>query len=628
VSVRRSDALLLLEPRVRLRLVAIVILSLLLVLVLVAGGAMLWVTSLDYRSLAERKGSEALGRKVTIGALKIGWGDPLTIELRDLRVANAPWGTRPEMVKLEHLYAQIDVRALLKGTIRYRRLDVTRPDILLERDAKGSGNWKFAGGASSGGFAIMPKDRTQFPSLLDFTLHDATITYRTSSGKPLVIALKQAAVQSPGEDQPVTLSADGAYNDLPATLKATTDSFITLRDGSAPFGEDFTLANADSSIAFKGRLMNPLDFDLIDKAALTIDSKNFGKLLEAFDAGLPAEFPVKLNGELSRQGNHWQIDGIQGALAENPVTGRFVLDEAQRGGTDKMAIKARSDTLVLDSLLGKSKPSKSGDWKSIALQLPEKTAPEIHADLAAGRLKYGKTTLADFALVATAAPGSADIDSVKFAMAGTTFEANGTAKSDGKTTRLHVNAGLPGGNLSDLLKTLDAETDQIAGEISARIALDASGTKLGEALAHADGSAVFAMIDGKVSRDVIEKASVDLRTVFRKGKGMSAVKCLLGVATVKNGIAQVSPLILRTPDATLTGGGTIDLQKNALDLTIRSDPKSTGFFALDLPIRISGALDAPSAAPDSKSKFKANLALPDLPKAIRQVAEHSGCLEG
>jgi uncharacterized protein involved in outer membrane biogenesis len=293
-----------------------------------------------------------------------------------------------------------------------------------------------------------------------------------------------------------------------------------------------------------------------------------------------------------------------------------------------MEIKARYDTLVLDSLLGKRKESKANDWKSIALQLPDKTAPEIKADLAAKRLKYGKTTLSGFALAGTVGPGVVDLDSVQFAMAGATLEANATAKRDGAATRLHVNAGLPGANLNDLLSTLGAATHQIAGKISARVVLDTTGSKLGEALAHADGSAVFAMIDGKVSRDVLEKASADLRTLFRKGEGMSKVKCLLGVAQVKAGVAQVSPLILRTPEATLTGGGTIDLAKNTVDLTIRSDPKSTGFFALDIPIRISGALDAPKAGPDSKSKLKPSLALPDLPKSIRQVAENSGCLEG
>ena len=63
-------------------------------------------------------------------------------------------------------------------------------------------------------------------------------------------------------------------------------------------------------------------------------------------------------------------------------------------------------------------------------------------------------------------------------------------------------------------------------------------------------------------------------------------------------------------------------------MSSRSDPKSTGFFALDIPIRISGGLDAPNAAPDSKSKFEPSLALPELPKPIRKVAEESRCLEG
>jgi AsmA family protein len=614
----------------RLRHVAIAIISLLLVLVLLAGGGVLWLMSLDFRALAERKASEALERNVTVGALHIGWGDPLTLEIRDLRIANMPGGSRPDMVTLEHLTALIDVGPLLKGVLQYRRLEVTRPDILLERDDKGVGNWKFAGGgggSAPGGFAIVPKDRTQFPTMLDFTLHDATITYRTSSGKPLVVALKQAAIQSPAEDQPITLTAEGAYNDLPATIKATMDSFITLRNGAVPFGQDILLTNKDMTIALKGHAMKPLDFDQVE-GALTIDTKNFGKLLEAFDAGMPANFPAKLTGDFTHAGNHWQIDGIEGSMAGNAMTGAFVVDEGPRGGTDKMAIKARYDTLVLDTILGKRKESKNQDWKSIELQLPDKESPQIKADLAAKRLKYGKTSLSGFAMVGTIGPGAVDLDSVQFAMAGTTFEANAKAGAAGKGTRLRINAGLPGGNLSDLLKTFGAETDQIAGQISARIALDATGSKLGEALGNAQGHLVFAMIDGKVSRDVIEKASVDLRTIFRSGEGMSRVKCLLGVAAVKNGVAQISPLILRTPEATLTGGGTIDLLNNKLDLTIRSDPKSTGFFALDIPIKIAGALDAPSAGPDSKSKFKPNLALPDLPKSIRQVAEHSKCLEG
>ena len=249
----------------------------------------------------------------------------------------------------------------------------------------------------------------------------------------------------------------------------------------------------------------------------------------------------------------------------------------------------------------------------------------IKADLAAHRLRFRTYALSDFALAGASGPDRVSVDTLKFALAGGDFQAKATAESAGKATRLHLTAGLPNGDLGALLKTLGMATDQIAGTLSTRVELDAIGAELGDALAHSNGFAVLAMVDGRVSRDLLEKASTDLRTLFRKGEGMSPVGCLLGVARIQDGVATLSPLTLRTPDATLRGAGTIDLVSNKLDLRIKSDPKSTGFFALDIPIRISGGLDAPSAKPMAQADFKQQAAPADLPKSITQVAESSGC---
>src|SRR5262249_1948166 len=144
-------------------------------------------------------------------------------------------------------------------------------------------------------------------------------------------------------------------------------------------------------------------------------------------------------------------------------------------------------------------------------------------------------------------------------------------------THLTLEAGLPGADIAKLLALLGVQTDQISGEVSARVEAETTGAKLGDALAHLDGSAVIAMVGGKVSRNLVEKASADLRTVFRKGEGMESLRCLLAVATVKDGVATLGPLVLKAPEATLAGGGTVDLKTNRLDLHIRSDPKSSGF---------------------------------------------------
>jgi len=104
----------------------------------------------------ERQASDGLQRRVTIGAFKVGWGDPLAIEFSDLRIANASWGSEPEVVRIGHLSALIDVHALLRGVLRYESLRIEDATIVLERDQAGAGNWKFANGGLGGGVAIVP----------------------------------------------------------------------------------------------------------------------------------------------------------------------------------------------------------------------------------------------------------------------------------------------------------------------------------------------------------------------------------------------------------------------------------------------------------------------------------------
>jgi len=104
--------------------------------------ALLWLT-LDLRPLVERTASASLDRRVTIGSLRIGWGTTLTVALRDLRIANADWGSVPDMVRISALSAEIDVWALFRGVLRFDKLDLEAPRVILERSGDGAVNWRF-----------------------------------------------------------------------------------------------------------------------------------------------------------------------------------------------------------------------------------------------------------------------------------------------------------------------------------------------------------------------------------------------------------------------------------------------------------------------------------------------------
>ncbi|MET1028903.1 MAG: AsmA family protein, partial [Dongiaceae bacterium] len=90
-------------------------------IVLLVVGAVVAFYTVDLRSFAEKRISDSLDRRVSIGSLQIGWGNPLKVELRNLQLANAPWGSTPNMVEVESLSAEIDTKALLSRQVRYRK---------------------------------------------------------------------------------------------------------------------------------------------------------------------------------------------------------------------------------------------------------------------------------------------------------------------------------------------------------------------------------------------------------------------------------------------------------------------------------------------------------------------------
>jgi AsmA family protein len=599
---------------------------------LAVGAAAVWLMTADLQPLAERKLSESLERPVKVGALTIDWGDPLTVDIQDVSIANPSWADQPQMLTLAHVFARIDVGPLLHGTLRYQELDVEKLVLVLERDQKGIGNWKFGAAATDGkshpslmpGPAVVPKDRTQMPTLLNFTMSDSQIRYRTSSGHWLTIDLAKTTVHTTGNDQPITVTAEGAYNKIPENLQLGGESFEKLRDAGRPFGMNFALTNALNAINFQGTSMDPLDFDGI-KGTLTIDSKKLSALLKVFDADVPADLPLSIAGPFAHSDDHWALDDAKGDLGGNPFTGALALDEGPRGGTDRLAITLNFDRLLLDSVVdrigGGGGPADSGKTK---LDMPGKQSPEFKLQLAAGKFQFRKVALSNVSIAGSVGPGHMNIDRLRFPFAGAVLNAKGSAKDQGKVTAVALSADLIGANITDFLKTFDIQTSEIAGKVDASFDLAGTGTTLDNLLADGDGEAVLAMREGKVSKDVLEKASTDLRTVFRKGEGMSRVDCLLAVAKIRNGVATISPLSLHSPDATLVGGGAIDLRKRSIDLVIKSDPKSTGFFALDIPIHVTGPLAHPSAAPASKSKLPAPPPVSLLPQA-KQLAQQSGC---
>ena len=127
------------------------VIAVLLVAVVVAGVAVL--TSMDfneYRGLIAEQVKAATGRDLTIaGDLRLDISLTPAVAVEGVTFANAPWGSRPEMVTLRRLEVEVELLPLLTGDVRVTRVVLIGLDALLETDAKGRGNWAFAAPAEA-----------------------------------------------------------------------------------------------------------------------------------------------------------------------------------------------------------------------------------------------------------------------------------------------------------------------------------------------------------------------------------------------------------------------------------------------------------------------------------------------
>jgi len=597
-------------------------------LAVVAGGAFaLWLSTADLKPILERQASDGLQRRVTIGAFKVSWTAPLAIEVSDLRIANAGWGSVPDMVRVGHLSGLIDVRALLRGVLRYENLRIEDLTVVLERDPAGIGNWKFGGGGLGGGLAIVPKNRTQFPTLIDFALARGLVTYRTTSGKILSIALDRIVARATGDDTPIVLQGNGTYNDVAATFDATFESSVALRDAGRPVAATIAIAGKDTTLAFDGTMTEPVDFEGV-RGPLTLEARTLNGLLKLFGVDATAKLPLAIAGDLKRDGDDWSLSKAAGKLAENTFAGALGLHEGGRGEPDDISADLAMKTLDLDGLMSALGHDKTkSDVATLPLRL-DLNGVNLTTQLSADQVTLASGRFAAVKLDGKLAAGDVTLRGLAFALAGGTVSASGSLQAGG---HLALTAFLTKAAADAVAQLVGSDGGEIRGRLDGGVTLDMTGKTLGAALKTSHGAAIMTMTDGDVARELLERVSADLRTIFRAGDGRVPVTCLLGVLTLKDGIGLLSPLRLESQEATLMGAGSIDFAGKRLDLRLQSDHDTTGFFALDVPIAVKGLFTALAVTPlmgadaHPLTATDGNAAMEALPAALHKLASGGTC---
>ncbi|TDH62838.1 hypothetical protein E2C06_09080 [Dankookia rubra] len=598
-------------------------------LLVLAGGGLLLLGRVDLAGFAAARAEAALGRRVTIGSLHVTPGRWLRLEVTGLRIGNVEGGTRSDMVELNRASAEVELASLLQGPPVLRAVAVDGLTVLLERTADRTRNWRFGAPKPP---REGPGDRSGLPTLLDAALRDSELLFRTSRGHVLRTRLHHATIRTEDDQAPLLLRAAGTYNDVPVSLDATLGPTALLRDAARPYGTRLHLASGTTTLSFDGTMTDPLDVDGADGRAVLRAPTPEAILALAGASEAELDASLDLEGRLEHRGNVWRLSAAKGQLAGEAVTVRLAqFTEGGTGRPDAVAVDLGFGRLDLNRRLAAGRRAGTAE-ADLPLAVSDEPDPLLAAKLTVEDLVYSKLQARDVAFEGSLMPGRIAVESFGLTTSGARVIASGQVDRRGTGGAVSAEVRLQDGELDTMRRAFGLRELPLSGRLNGWVAVAAEGATLNAAASGARVSAVVAMQGGRIAREVIETASIDLRLLFRSAQGTTPVSCLLGMLDMRAGVGEVAPLRIRSAEGTVAGTASFDLNRRQVDLVAGSVRSTTDFWALDIPVRVYGSFASPSIRParwseDGRARLAAADDVAPLPARLRDFARANPCYQ-
>jgi uncharacterized protein involved in outer membrane biogenesis len=524
----------------------------------------------------------------------LAWTPRITVN--DIELANTDWGSKPEMMTLDRLQFSIRLLDLLKGDVVLPEIHLSKLDALLEKSAKGKGNWAFKTDKKD------ETDRTEIPKIDNLTLEDSKLVYRDPTTDTELNLTASAA--GAAKEQGVRLQGRGRFEGERFTLKVQGGSLLELWEKSKPYPVDVKMAAGDTKIAVEGTFADPVQLQE-PKLSIDLQGDTLAKLSPFIGVPLAETPPYKFTGHVTRSGEQWLINDLKGNMGSSDIAG----DVAYSSPKDRPFLKAdiKSKRLDFKDLVGfigadptpeeKEKPrifpdkpydpeamrSADGD---VSFYSDNIVTPNLPVDEFKTRLQmdHGKLTLdpLNFRIDIGQITAAIQLDASKDLIA---------TKADVKIRKVP-------------LRRLLAETqfkEESDGMFFGQIILDTTGNSVAEMLGRGNGDVTLLMEQGRISNLLIELAGLDvaesLGFLLTKDKS-TRIRCIIGNFKVNQGIMKTAPFVIDTTDTNINIEGHIDLRQETANLRLKASPKDPSILSARVPVNVTGKLKSPKVMPD------------------------------
>lgn len=565
-----------------------------------------------FKGPIERQVEARTGRKLEIGGnLDVDLGRVPVIRADALSFANASWAKQPLMASAQRLELAIEFWPLLKGEVHIPDIRLSQPRVYLQTDREHGGNWVF--NSAGGG---------ELPTFRRIWIDEGRLEFLDPAGKT-DIRLDIASRQPRREDAapPVEVAGKGRWKNNAFTLQGRAESPLELRDTLNPYRLDLRAAAGATRAHARGELVDPFhlrDFDL----RFALSGKNLADLYPLIGVAIPPTPPYALDGRLRRADALWRYDGFTGKVGDSDLAGDASVDTAgQRPYLRADLVSKRLDFDDLAGFVGAAPQRGRGESTNPELaaqdarqdararllpdtpyRLDKLRAMDADVKLKAARIEAPGWPLDDMQAHLLLENGLLKLDPLNFGVADGDIRSTIRMDARAATLRTHADIRAQRLNLAKLMPGVKLGQDAI-GKVGGRIALTGSGNSIAAMLGGSDGSVAVGMGQGQISNLLMEFTGIDVAEILKfklTGDHKIPIRCGFGDFAVENGVMTAKSLAFDTSDTVLVGSGTIDLNRETLDLTIRPRPKDRSLLALRTPLLVTGTFKKPNARPDYK----------------------------
>lgn len=321
------------------------------------------VKSLDinqYRGLIAEQVAKATGRDLAIrGDLNLALSLTPSLVVEDVALANIPGGSRPEMVTVKRLEAEVALLPLITGTVKIDRLVLVEPDVLLEVTEQGQENWVLAPAPEVPEGDISPPVGDDAPrtevEIHEVRVENARFAYHDArNGSVTTAAFDYLDLSAPNAAAPIGIDGEGRINTQSFKITGSAASLQALNAGEA-FPVKLTISDGGFLVSLDGTAgARAVDMQIAAEGNEAAD------LARLAGAELPGIGPFRFRGRLHGDESVMALADIDAALGKAELGKISVTGQIQNvfgvNGID-LALEVRADEpAALSALVGGSVP--------------------------------------------------------------------------------------------------------------------------------------------------------------------------------------------------------------------------------------------------------------------------------